>query len=148
MSEIRLLPCPVCNGKSVKLNEFYETSDGLGDRWPSIECKCGLSLSLTTDEFYAAQDDFGYTGGYYSENKKFWNGMHQRLIGKWNTRKPMQEIVERLEGRAEQEMNKSEKAAELGKAYERHTILHGGKGMAFEDAIEIVKEVGGMNGDD
>lgn len=64
----------------------------------------------------------------------------------WNVRKPMQEIVERLEGRAEQEMDKSEKAAELGKAYERHTILHGGKGMAFEDAIEIVKEVGGMNG--
>lgn len=60
--------------------------------------------------------------------------------------KALREIVERLEERTEQEMNTSKKAAELGAAYERHTILHGAKGMAFEEAIEIVREVGGMNG--
>lgn len=127
MSEIRLLPCPVCNGKSVKLNELYETSDGRGERWPSIECKCGLSLSLTTDEFYSAQDDFGYTGGYYSENKEFWNGIHQRLIDKWNTRKPMQEIVERLEEY---------------KRFEDNDYLDS---QVIVQTIAIVKEVGGMN---
>lgn len=133
MREVKLLPCPVCNGKSVKLNELYETSDGRGDRWPSIECKCGLLLSLTTDEFYSAQDDFGYTGGYYSRNKEFWNGLHQRLIDKWNTRKPMQEIMERLE----QKHQESDQCPKFEKAFRQ---------VAFEEAMQIVEEVGGIDG--
>ena len=57
-----------------------------------------------------------------------------------NTRKPVDDVVERLEELAEKAMNNSEKAAELGKAYEKHMILNGTKGTAFEKAIEIIKE--------
>lgn len=60
----------------------------------------------------------------------------------WNTRVPMERILEQLETLAEKHMSNSEKAAELGKAYEKHMILNGAKGMAFEEAIEIVKEEG------
>ena len=48
------------------------------------------------------------------------------VIEKWNTRKPMQEIVERLEK----------------KINPLHNVNWN---SAIEDAIEIVKEVGGMN---
>ena len=54
-------------------------------------------------------------------------------------------VVKELEKRMEKAMCISEKSAELGKAYERHMIYQGGKGNAFDEAIEIVKKVGGMN---
>ena len=68
----------------------------------------------------------------------------ESAITAWNARKPMERILERLEVLAIKYMSISEKAAELGKAYEKHMILNGAKGMAFEDTIEIVKE-GGLN---
>lgn len=57
----------------------------------------------------------------------------------------LERIVEKLENEVEKAMRISEKAAELGKDYERHMLYHGGKGNAFEEAIEIVKEEGGIN---
>ena len=94
--EIKLLPCPFCCGEVI-LEQYYETCDGRGDRDARIKCKCGLQMSLIWSEFTQAKKDFNYTGGYYSQNKEFWKGMHQRLIDKWNTRKPIDRIVERLE---------------------------------------------------
>jgi hypothetical protein len=91
-SDIKLLPCPFCGGEAI-LEEYYETCDGRGNRSAKIECECGLKMSLTWSEFTQAKKDFNYTGGYYSQNKKFWKGMHQRLIDKWNTRKPINRIV-------------------------------------------------------
>lgn len=64
-------------------------------------------------------------------------------IEKWNNRKPVDDVLERLEKLVERHMNNSEKAAELGKAYEKHMIFNGAKGNAFEEAIEIIKE--GLN---
>ena len=124
MQNDKLLNCPFCNGEA-ELEEFYESCDGRGDRFAKIKCKCGATMKLTVEEWGKAQDDFNYTGGYYSQNKAFWNGMHQRLIDKWNTRKPMERIVERLE--------------EV--SFERY----GNQGMGgelvvnFDDAIEIGK---------
>ena len=54
-------------------------------------------MTLNFDELCKAQNDFNYNGGYYSRNKEFWDGMHQILIDKWNTRKPIDDIVEQLE---------------------------------------------------
>ena len=54
-------------------------------------------------------------------------------------------VVEELEALTERHMAISEKAAEIGKAYENHTILNGGKGMAYEHAIEIVRKGGVKN---
>ena len=54
-------------------------------------------------------------------------------------------VVAELETLAEKHMAISEKSAELGKAYENHTILNGGKGMAYENAIDIVRKGGVKN---
>ena len=72
--------------------EYIETVDGRGDKIARVRCKCGCDIHLTMREFSRAEDDFGYNGGYYSQNKKFWNGMHQRLIDKWNNRATEAEI--------------------------------------------------------
>ena len=66
----------------------------------------------------------------------------EKAIQAWNNRKPIDDIVERLETLAEKAMKNSEKAAELGHFYEKHMIFNGAKGTAFEKAIEIVKEGG------
>lgn len=83
MYKVDLKPCPFC-GRIPIFHEYHETCDGRGDRHAHIECKCGIEMRLTSEEFYKAQDNFGYTGGYYSQNEEFWGGMHQKLIDKWN----------------------------------------------------------------
>lgn len=70
----------------------------------------------------------------------------EAAIAAWNQRRPVERIVERLDKLAEVSMRISEQAAELGKGYDRHMIIHGAKGVAFEQAIEIVKEESGLNG--
>ncbi len=124
MSELKLLNCPFCGGEA-KLIEYKETVDGRGDKIARIRCECGSDLHLTAREFSKAEDDFGYKGGYYSENKKFWNGMHQRLIDKWNTRIPMANIVEKL------------------KENSQYCVPLGGQsftGIKLETAINIVEQ--------
>lgn len=64
----------------------------------------------------------------------------EQAIAAWNKRKPVEDVLERLEGLAEQCMNNSEKSAELGQEYEKHIILNDAKRIAFEQAIEIIKE--------
>lgn len=75
MSEIKLLPCPFCGGEA-KMNERYR--EGIANRkmyWVSCK-KCGASQP------YHSLAGYRRSVG---------------AIGQWNTRKPMQEIVERLE---------------------------------------------------
>ena len=70
---------------------------------------------------------------------------NEEAVAAWNNRKPVEDVLERLEALVEKCMNNSEKAAELGKAYEKHMIFNGAKGNAFEQAIEIIKEeLGGI----
>ena len=121
-----LRECPFCGGEA-ELEKFYESCDGRGDRFAEIKCKCNVTMELTWEEWIKAQEDFNYTGGYYSQNKEFWNGMHQRLIDKWNTRKPMERIVEQLE----------EEKADLGEKT--------GYAKGVTKAIEIVRKGGGDN---
>lgn len=62
----------------------------------------------------------------------------EEAIEKWNTRKPMQEIVERLE-----EVGKLEIKTHSGRCNGKtltHGYIHG-----IQNAINLVKEVGGMN---
>ncbi len=65
----------------------------------------------------------------------------ENTITKWNTRKPMQEIVERLEeyGSIWVQYNESMTKEEIAES-----VLK----QAKEQCIHIVKEVGGMNGTD
>lgn len=106
MSEIKLLPCPFCGGKAtITIIEPHKHAfatwmpDYTGGTF--IECyNCSCSVSGETEE---------------------------EAIGHWNTRKPMQDIVERLE-RERRNPNSYVYAED-----------------AYCKAIEIVKEVGGMN---
>lgn len=141
MSELKLLPCPFCGGEA-KLIEYKETVDGRGDKIARIRCECGSDLHLTAREFSKAEDDFGYKGGYYSQNQKFWNGMHQRLIDKWNTRTPMDNIVEKLEEKTEflKDCTKygNESAEQQEKSYS--TMMMYEVADLVDDLIDIVKQ--------
>lgn len=80
------------------------------------------------------------TAGCYPFNIVVWDLVN--YIEKMPIAYNMDKVVEELEALAEKHMANSEKAAELGKAYEMHTVLNGGKGMAYEHAIDIVKKGG------
>lgn len=116
MKETKLLNCPFCGGKA----RLEFDAIGKGKYLYSVSC---ADECVTQNRYYDTAEE---------------------AIKAWNTRKPMERIIERLETLAEKHMSNSEKAAELGKAYEKHMILNGAKGMAFEDAIEIIKEEGGI----
>jgi hypothetical protein len=63
-------------------------------------------------------------------------------IKRWNTRKPMDRIVERLEQQAKQY---NRRAKELANKSTEAGIHNKGKACSYEHAIEIVKEEGGLN---
>lgn len=86
MNDVFLNPCPFCGGKAV-LTKMYESVDGLGDILPYIKCRdCQCEVSLTYEELWKIRDDYGYTGGYYSNNKSLLDALHGKVIDKWNTR--------------------------------------------------------------
>ena len=70
MSEIKLLPCPVCGGETM-------FSDSMEDRLAEVHCaECGARIDVK---------------GYPALSK---------AIEKWNTRKQMERIIEKLEGKS------------------------------------------------
>lgn len=110
MSEIKLLPCPFCGGEAILSKNALFTCSSF------VKCKkCGARTMEHTSESMA--------------NAKL------NAVNSWNTRKPMQEIVERLE--EEQKNNIDWITIE--------SLYYDGKVAGLEDAIEICKEVGGMN---
>lgn len=143
----KLITCPCCGGEAA-LKKYYESSDGKCDKRAQIICcDCELKMELTWDEFSKAQEEFGYTGGYYSQNKSFWDGMHQKLINKWNTRKPMERILERLKTLKQIELDREDACDEDGFGEGEEIFSDGvsqGRHEAFYEAIEIVKEEGGI----
>lgn len=71
MSEQKLLSCPLCGGEASIEHDY----DYASHPWYYVECdKCGCKTETHVDE----------------------NGKEQ-AIKEWNTRKPMERIVERLE---------------------------------------------------
>ena len=108
MSEIKLLPCPFCGGEASISNNACKK----GDTWLwSIECvDCGAFMN---DEY-----DF-------------------HVINRWNTRKPMEQIVERLEGR--KAFYKERLAEQKGT---NDDVGHWACVKSYTDAIEIVRTGG------
>lgn len=122
MSEIKLKRCPFCGGEA---EIEYEGVDGYYQKyysWVHVVCK---NCYATTGRTYGDKD----------RSKAY-------AIRAWNTRKPLQEIVENLEAELlvaslEVELCASDNSLEIDSA----------KGYAngVASAIETVKEVGGMN---
>lgn len=109
-----LLNCPFCGGEA----RFFQMSITKNIRLGYIKCtECGLRLEQEncTEDFATAQ---------------------------WNTRKPMERIVERLE--EELELTDKEKRRCV---HENPLQFDEAKGYArgIANAIEIVREEGGLN---
>ena len=66
----------------------------------------------------------------------------EKAVELWNTRVPMQKIVERLEEEAKQYNSLGDRAKEKGYCHEYASQCYG-NALCYEDAIDIVKEEGG-----
>lgn len=110
MSEIKLLPCPFCGGEA-EYSEHHEDNGGVEIYYREyhyymVSCsKCGLTMASQVDK--------------------------EGVVRKWNTRKPMQEIVERLE---------EAKVCIVDDYTEEYEDM-----VFLEEAIEIIEEVGGTD---
>lgn len=120
MSEIKLLPCPFCGGEA-KIRSRKSIYNSERTLW-SIWCVgCGVGRGDIFAEFYD------------KENAIDW----------WNTRKPMQEIKNKLE----EQLIEVEKVIN-GCAFKGLPYYDSAKDFSngINISMAIVKEVGGMNG--
>ena len=109
MSKIKLLPCPLCGEDAIIEHDY----DYASHPWYYIECdKCGCKTEYHVDE----------------------SGKEQ-AIKEWNTRKPMERIMERLK----EEKEKCKEYCGDKLMYENISRSHG-----IDKAVEIIKE-GGFN---
>lgn len=119
----KLLKCPFCGGEaelkyarqklpfSGEINSFFVT------------CKnCGCSTP------YFSEMNIYYSKDYKEKEKE----LKEKTIKTWNTRKPMEMILERLK----EKHVESEKCPKFKKAFRQ---------VAFEEAMKIVMEEGGLN---
>ena len=152
MSDKKLLPCPFCGGEVLGIADKsvpgrYLEFGRIVYHKVYVECKkCysrgGQALGKTVGEVFDEVPSYITT---IEELKK-------RAISNWNTRKPMERIVERLEeeykdaqteySEAEyQLMEMSEKdSGYISQNYRKD--MNEGMCFAFDDAIDIVKEEG------
>lgn len=115
MSEIKLLPCPFCGGEAIiNTIEPHKHQTPFGGLMPDYEgetfiecvyCSCGISAETEAE-----------------------------AIKKWNTRKPMERIIEQLE--AEKKKNENDYASGKG------TVRPFYSARGIGEAIEIVKKGG------
>lgn len=124
MSDERLRKCPFCGGEA----EFYRTPVKSNGGWcDSVVVRCKNCEARTNRVLYDAR-------------KHHNDSEYDEAAEAWNNRKLVEDVLKQLETLAKQCMNNSEKAAELGQEYEKHIVLNDAKRIAFEQAIEIIKE--------
>lgn len=112
MSELKR--CPFCGEE-----EMYETKreNELGTIIPQLFCNCcKMTFEIENDSPYLNDD-------------KTYDYLKEKLHNLWNTRKPMQNIVERLREKAKEPM------------YQHHGDNYY---VGIYNAIEIVTEEGGI----
>ena len=121
-SDKRLLPCPFCGGEA----KFITGSPFIWEH--AVACgECGTATRMI--------------GGVTPSMAR------NRVAQVWNTRKPMQEIVERLEDLKQHNLNEAKKCSE----FENFQVyMNDNRGFyrdnakCYEVAIEVVKEEGGI----
>lgn len=113
MSDTKLKPCPFCGGKAQIISrEFFDDSTNeLVVKFYGVRC-------IDCDTIH---------GQLFKEQLK--------AINSWNTRKPMEAIVERLEEVSHEYITEP---SDLG-------FTTKGRRVYLKDAIEIVKEEGGSD---
>lgn len=123
MSEIKLIPCPFCGGEAVIYHQSSKYTNRDGNYVHCMECGCRTKLF----------ECYGNTTKTHEDTK-------QEAIEAWNTRKPMERIVERLEELDDLTLDQFNRS--MAGTYE-HDFADG-KSCGLELAIEIVKEEGGI----
>lgn len=118
-----LKKCPFCG-----FDGIYELilTNSIGDSEPALFCNiCKMTFQVENDSPYMNDDE---TYIY----------LRKKLYKKFNTRKPMEHIVERLDSECKKHCDATK--AHLGSDENDLGLRHLGKANAFSKAIEIVKE--------
>lgn len=116
ISDERLLPCPFCGGEA-NCSDYY--GEDCIFEYLVICLDCGVSTQTFLTE--------------------------EEAIEAWNTRKPMERIVERLEEKALEHENNGDRYKHGGWHELANTQYE--KSCTFDEAIEIVKKGGGVDED-
>ena len=126
MLKVELLHCPFCNS-----SDMYETTDtdGIGTEVPVLFCNsCKMIFKVENDSPYSNEDEtFKY--------------LSKKLYEKFNTRKPLDNIIEQLEKRVKHTQSLH------GKKYMDYGVLCGCEN-GFRESIQIVKNGGVVDEDD
>lgn len=130
-SKIKLKPCPFCGGEA----EFYRTPIKInGGYCDSVVVRCKDCEARTARILYNArkhQNDSEY----------------DEAAAAWNTRKPVDAVLNRLERLAEAEYNKEDLCDDDGFCSDGECIYNDGfsdgKYCAYRKVVKIVRE--GMN---
>ena len=132
------ISCPYCGGESVSVKHkevrFYGFN-GLGFKKHRMKayCVCNKCGATGTPIYYDGYSNAGY--GFYDKEHLPTYSCGEEAIKSWNTRKPMEQIVERLEEKLSDTVY--EKATqEVNESY------MDGLSVGFADAIYIVKAEG------
>jgi len=113
--EIKLLPCPFCGGEARAKKKYFNSESVVTIAYRVVCRKCGAGSEYTDKEY---------------------------AITAWNTRKPMERIVERLEERQDNwdsNYNESKRCGDI-----RRMDYSNGYADGVVIAIEIVKEEGAV----
>ena len=133
MSEIKLLPCPFCGGEAKLMSFIEETGDAICINYEDeLEMDCSFVHCYNCDMDFIPHTEIA-----------------REVLKAWNTRKPMQEIVERLKNKeyeCDNFLRKNIDKALVDKdAMEKQRVVQN-RFQAYFEAIEIIKEVGGIDG--
>ena len=132
MNEIKLLPCPFCGSEKLKLESkngriHYHEKDGMRE-WQnvvfSVRCNSFHAIGSTTS---ADLPTMGMHKDYVAKK----TDAIERAIKAWNTRKPIEDMVEQL----------SEKSVETIPtcAVDGYSMTEEEKMVFLDDAIDIVR---------
>jgi hypothetical protein len=127
MSDKKLLQCPICGGEIKQMFMSEETF---------VECVWDESIGNASTWFKCYECDSEY---FHNEPID----TPEKQVEWWNTRVPMQKIVERLEEDSKHWWKMKQEALKFNKGdlVNRYDAFE----IASNNAIDIVKEEGGLN---
>ena len=125
MSELKR--CPFCGGEA----EFYRTPIKTNGCWcDSVVVRCKVCEARTNRVLYDAK-------------KHLNDEEYEEAAEAWNTRKPMQNIVERLE--EENTLLKEQRTEAIEYDDEQIIFAANNQIRAFDYSLRVIKEEGGLN---